>query len=81
MGRQGPKRILEMARSGHLEARIALSPALERRIQREKRSNQPLPLVSIDDMMESMEFHPSVVTFSSMVLSVLMKTTTFRGLA
>ncbi|KZS13590.1 Uncharacterized protein APZ42_021239 [Daphnia magna] len=58
MGRQGPKRILEMARSVHLEARIALSPALERRIQREKRSNQPLPLVSIDDMMESMEFHP-----------------------
>ncbi|KZR95975.1 Uncharacterized protein APZ42_009945, partial [Daphnia magna] len=58
MGRQAPKRILEVARSVHCEARIALHPALERRIQRQKRSNQPLQTVSIDDMMESMEFHP-----------------------
>ncbi|KAK4012863.1 hypothetical protein OUZ56_025114 [Daphnia magna] len=58
MGRQGPKRIVEIARSVHREARIALNPALERRIQREKRSNQPLPPTSIDDMMESMAYHP-----------------------
>ncbi|KAK4009179.1 hypothetical protein OUZ56_018263 [Daphnia magna] len=58
MGRQAPKRILEVARYVHCEARIALHPALERRIQRQKRSNQPLQTVSIDDMMESMEFHP-----------------------
>ncbi|KAI9553432.1 hypothetical protein GHT06_021338 [Daphnia sinensis] len=58
MGRQGPKRIVEIARSVHREARIALNPALERRIQREKRSNQPFPPTSIDDMIESMAYHP-----------------------
>ncbi|KZS11993.1 Uncharacterized protein APZ42_023181 [Daphnia magna] len=58
MGRQGPKKILELARSVHPEARIALNPALERRIQREKRANQPPPPTTTQEMLESMETHP-----------------------
>lgn len=33
-------------------------PALERRIQREKRANQPPPPATTDEMLESMEAHP-----------------------
>ncbi|KAK4024024.1 hypothetical protein OUZ56_009415 [Daphnia magna] len=57
MGRQGPKKILELARSVHPEARIALNPALERTIQREKRANQPPPPTMTHEMLESMETH------------------------
>ncbi len=57
-GRQGPKRILEQARRNHPEAIIALNPALERRIQRAKRSAQPPTPNSVEDIVQSMETHP-----------------------
>jgi len=58
MGRQGPKKILEIARTRHPRARIALNPALERRIQREKRANQPPAPTTVDEMEVSLEAHP-----------------------
>ena len=58
MGRQGPKKILEIARKRHPQARIALNPALERRIQREKRANQPPAPTTVDELERSLEAHP-----------------------
>jgi hypothetical protein len=58
MGRQGPKKILEVARRRHPQARIALNLALERRIQREKRANQPLVPATVDELLVSLEAHP-----------------------
>lgn len=57
--RLGPTGIVEEARRRHPNAIIAINPALEKRIQRAKRATQPPTPDSIDQLLTSMEHHPS----------------------